>query len=97
LDLVKAHVRADDYELDDDLLAWYRDAAVEHVVGATNRSVDDLLERGGGKLPLRLQQAVLLVVGHWYNQREESSAVQMHKIPDGADALIKPFRKLSDR
>ena len=41
-----------------------------------------------------LQQAVLLIAGHWYNQREAVSGVQMAEVPYTMQALIKPYRKL---
>ena len=51
---------------------------------------------GGGKLPTMLQQAVLLIAGHWYNQREAVSGVQMAEVPYTLQALIKPYRKLAN-
>lgn len=91
--LLKKHVRADDFTSDDIYLQHLLDAAEESVVGMTNRTPDELLE--DGEFPLRLQQAVLLLAGHWYNQREAVSGVQMHSVPFALDALVKPFRKLS--
>ncbi|MBQ6577214.1 MAG: phage gp6-like head-tail connector protein [Bacteroidales bacterium] len=95
LQLLKKHVRADDFTSDDIYLQHLLDAAEESVVGMTNRTLDDLLEEGDGDLPFRLRQAVLLLAGHWYNQREAVSGVQMHSVPFALDALVKPFRKLS--
>lgn len=95
LSLVKQAVRADDFDLDDTLLTHYRDAALETVIGRTNRDARELLELGGGELPLRLKQAVLLLVGHWYNQREEATMGQMSSIPMGFEALVRPFQKLA--
>ena len=50
--------------------------------------------QGDGKLPATLQQAVLMIAGHWYNQREAVSGVQMAEVPYTLQALIKPYRKL---
>lgn len=95
--LLKSHVRADDFSDDDLYLAQLLDAAELYVTTATNRSTDELLAMGDGKhLPATLQQAVLLIAGHWYNQREAVSGVQMAEVPYTLQALIKPYRKLVD-
>lgn len=95
--LLKQHVRSDDFSDDDQYLAHLLDAAEEYVTKATNRSSDELLAMGGGEdLPATLQQAVLLIAGHWYNQREAVSGVQMAEVPYTLQAIIKPYRKLVD-
>lgn len=95
--LLKKHVRADDFSDDDSYLEHLLEAAEEYVCGATNRTQDELLDMGGGsQLPATLQQAVLLIAGHWYNQREAVSGAQMSEVPYTLQALIKPYRKLSD-
>ena len=96
LELLKKHVRADDFADDDDYLAHLLDAAEQYVCTATNREAAELLEMGGGVLPATLQQAVLLIAGHWYNQREAVSGVQMAEVPYTLQALIKPYRKLAN-
>lgn len=90
--LLKQHVRADDFSEDDAYLSHLLEAAEAYVCSATNRTTDELLE--GGKLPIPLQQAILLLAGHWYNQREAVSSAQMVEVPYTLAALIKPFRKL---
>ena len=96
LALFKKHVRADDFADDDELMQHYVDAAEAHVIQATNRTDDELRELGKGEYPAQLKQAVLLLAGHWYNQRESVAGVQMHEVPDALQALIKPFRKLAE-
>lgn len=96
LELLKKHVRADDFADDDEYLAHLLDAAEQYVCTATNREAAELLEMGGGKLSTMLQQAVLLIAGHWYNQREAVSGVQMAEVPYTLQALIKPYRKLAN-
>ena len=100
LELLKKHVRADEFSEDDDYLQHLLDAAVEYVRTSTNRTEKELLELGGGDEKLLptdepLQQAVLLTAGHWYNQREAVSGVQMAEVPYTFQALVKPFRKLA--
>lgn len=94
LALLKKHVRADDFCDDDEYLLHLLEAAETAVVKATNRSYDELTEDTAGELPPMLRHAVLMLVGHWYNQRESVSGVQMHQVPDTLQALVKPYRKL---
>lgn len=96
LALLKQHVRADDFTIDDSYLEHLLAAAKEYICTATNRSEAELIEIGNGELPVTLQQAVLLVAGHWYNQREAVSGVQMAEVPYTVQALVKPYRKLAD-
>ena len=96
LALFKKHVRADDFTDDDELMQHYVDDAEAHVIQATNRTADELQQLGSGEYPAQLKQAVLLLAGHWYNQRESVAGVQMHEVPDALQALIKPFRKLAE-
>ena len=94
LDLLKKHVLSDEFSDDDDYLQHLLDAAVEYVRTSTNRTEEELLELGGGEWPKPLQQAALLTAGHWYNQREAASGVQMAEVPYTFQALVKPYRKL---
>lgn len=96
ISLLKKHVRADDFSDDDEYLEHLLDAAEDYVLRATNASsLDDILV--GGDLPAPLRQAVLLLAGHWYNQREAVSGVQMTEAPYTIQALIKPYRRLCEQ
>lgn len=96
LALFKKHVRADDFADDDELLQHYLDAAEAAVIRETHRSESELTDLGGGTFPAPIKQAILLLGGHWYNQRESVSSVAMHEVPDTLQAIIKPYRKLAD-
>jgi uncharacterized phage protein (predicted DNA packaging) len=96
LALLKKHVRADDFNEDDEYLQHLLDTAEEWVVNATNRSREELSDMYNGmQLPRAIVQAALMLAAHWYNQRESVSGVQMHAVPDSIDALIKQYRKLA--
>lgn len=95
LELFKKHVRADDFSDDDEYLQSLLDTAEVHIVRETHRDVGELCELGDGDLPLPLSHAIMLLAAHWYNQREAVSATQMHAVPMGIQALVKPYRKLS--
>lgn len=96
LELFKQHVRADDFADDDAYLAHLLGVAEEWVVRETNRSIGELKGLNGGDFPLSLQQAIMMAAGHWYNQREGVSGVQMHEVPYSLRALVKPWTKLVD-
>lgn len=94
LDLLKAHVYADDITADDELLDTYLSAAEQAVITSTRRTAEDLLEQGDGSLPLALRQAVLLLAGMWYMQREAISTTSANAIPYGIEFLVRPYRRL---
>lgn len=96
LELFKKHTRTDDFDGDDDYLRFLLETAEAAVVRATERDEAELFELGDGSLPLELQQAIMMLAAHWYNQRESVAAVQIHKVPDSLTCLIKPFVKLID-
>ncbi|ASQ10646.1 head-tail connector protein [Sinorhizobium meliloti] len=45
-------------------------------------------------VPHAIRTAILLIVAHWYNNREASTEGQQSEIPFGASALIAPFRRV---
>ena len=95
LALLKKHVRADDFTDDDEYLEHLLETALQYVCQSTNRTSEDLLAMGeAGDYPAPLKQAVLMIAGHWYNQREVASVVNMQEVPYSVQALIKPFRRL---
>ena len=94
LALFKQHVKADDFANDDTYLQHLLKSATNHVIRATNRTEAELTAMGDGEFPAELQQAIMMLGAHWYNQRESVSTTQMHQVPDSLSALIKPYRKL---
>ena len=96
LALFKKHVRADDFADDDEYLEHLLETAESAVITATNRTQEELEQMGGGAVPTPIKHAIMMLVAHWYNQRESVSSVQMHAVPDSLQALIKPYRKLAE-
>lgn len=45
-------------------------------------------------VPPAIRQAILLLVGHWYNSREAVSPAQIKELPFGVEALLSPYRRL---
>lgn len=100
LEALRAHLHADDLSgVDDAVIENYYNAARSYVVRLTQRDEDTLAEMATSLsesgLPVELEQAVFMLVGHWYNQRETAAGVQMRDVPHGTMALIRPFRRLS--
>lgn len=95
LDYFKWYCKADDYEDDDRKFELLLATAKEYVITLTARTEDELTEMGGGELPLSIQQAIVLYAKQLYDQPENVATSQMHAVPYGMEALIKPYRKLS--
>lgn len=47
---------------------------------------------GGEPLPKAIRAAMLLILGHLYRNREDSTEAAMISIPNGAEALMRPLR-----
>ena len=94
LALFKKHVRADDFADDNEYLEHLLATAEVSIITATNRTEQELIDGNAGEFPVPLKHAVMMLAGHWYNQRESVSTVQMHEVPDALQALVKPYRKL---
>lgn len=47
---------------------------------------------GADEAPAAIKQAVLLMVGHWYENREAVAAGDMRELPMAVDALLRPYR-----
>lgn len=61
-----------------------RDAiSVTYVAGVADSAV-----------PAPIKHAILLMVGHWYANREAVAEAQMHEVPMAVDALIRPYRRV---
>lgn len=46
----------------------------------------------GPPLPAAIRRAVLLMVGHWYNAREDAAEKALTEIPNGFETLLRPYR-----
>jgi len=45
-------------------------------------------------VPTAIKQSILLLVGHWYNNREQTVPINLSQIPLGAEYLLWPYRDL---
>ncbi|HDR1425108.1 head-tail connector protein [Pasteurella multocida] len=97
LDLVKLHCRIDSDD-EDDLLRSYILSAISYIQSQLNRnlhneSVPDS-DPTGIVINPSIQQAMLMIIAHWYEHRESVvlGSVTSKEIEDGAWRLIQPFR-----
>lgn len=86
----KIHLRVD-YTEDDTYVQSLCDMVEEAVAIEIEADLADIAVES--VLPLRLKQAMLLMVGHFYMMREPIIVgVSVAKIPYGFDFLISPFK-----
>lgn len=73
--------------------AWPPTAAVANAVVVTfTAGFTDDLSPDPYPLPKSLKQALLLTIGHLYDHRESTSAVQKYEVPLGVISLMTPHR-----
>ncbi|MEF2071904.1 head-tail connector protein [Consotaella aegiceratis] len=77
---------------DDDALTRLLDAATAHVEAQLGFAIDDATEFPDGT-PADVEQAVLMVAAHWYENREASLVgVSAMEVPIGAADIIANHR-----
>ena len=74
------------------LLELYADAAEEQIEVDTNRPLSELIPEGESSYPKKIKLSVLLLVGHWYRNREAFSTVEMKEVPKTYNTLVASFR-----
>ncbi|HCU2333904.1 TPA: phage gp6-like head-tail connector protein [Klebsiella aerogenes] len=99
--IVKEHCRVDsDFTGDDALLNLYTGAAARYVEAWTRRKLYESEESPGYSededsiLPGDdVKAAMLLLIGHWYANRETVSVGQtVAEVPFAVEALLQPYR-----
>lgn len=74
------------------LLELYADAAEEQIEVDTNRPLAELIPEGESSYPKKIKLAVLLLVGHWYRNREAFSTTELKEVPKTYNTLVASFR-----
>ena len=93
---VKDHLRVD-FD-DDDHYIYDLINMVEGIVSVEIGETLSDLEDGSGKLPPRLIQAMMLLIGHYYLIREPVvMGVAASKVPLGFEYLIAPYKNYTVR
>ena len=93
LDYIKKHSRID-YNVEDELLEIYGNAAEDVLLNILNRSYQDLVSYYGC-VPAPIMQASLLLVDVSYQNRSAVTPQNLYIVPYTFDILIKPFMSLA--
>lgn len=94
LELLKKHVRADDFTGDDEYLDHLLEVAQEQVETLVGYSREELEQIPDEEYPMALRQAILLRASSLYAYREDIDTVQLSNVPDSLKALVKPWQKM---
>ena len=90
LSLIKTQLNIDlDYCDEDEYLLTLSDAAVRTVERYIDHDIDDYVEDGILEAPL--QQACLLLISTWYQNRESVAYGAPMKLPHGVDYLLQTY------
>ena len=97
LEQVKFQCRID-HDDEDALLLGYVAAARDHIQMYLDRTIYELAvpsEDPDGVLDnASIDQATLMLVGHWYAHRESVSETSMNEVPMGVASLLAPYRHI---
>lgn len=95
IDEIKQHCRID-FDDEDTLLAIYLSASISKAENFINRVLKERLDDIENETDLLVTQdiklALLLIIGHWYANREDTSVGEFKSIPMGFKALLEPYR-----
>ena len=91
---VKKHLNIDDYFTDDDayltaLIEVAEDAVSQHL----DIALDDLLVGGNNQFPPAIYQAMLLMIGNLYTNREPTAYTQVTKVPYTMEYLLGLYKR----
>ena len=86
LDKIKVHLRIElNQNAEDDYLTDLEMAARLHTENVLRREIDDSVGQN-------ITRAMLLLIAHWYRNRETVAATDLAKMPNAYEALLSPER-----
>lgn len=95
---IKKHLNIDEYFTDDDeYLVSLEDVAEKVVEKHIDLSLSDLANANGGELPSPLLQAILLLIGNMYLQRESISYSSISEVPQSYNYLLDLYKDYSKK
>lgn len=90
LDYIKAHSRID-YGCEDDIIEQKGCAAEDAILKLLNRSLDDLKDCNGGKVPSAVMEATFELADSLIQHRSPTEQVSLSVVPYGFDLMLKPY------
>ena len=92
LDLAKKHLNIEeDFHDDDEYILGLIDVAEKSVRVHVNEDMNTIAEKNGGEIPSPLFQAMLLLIGSLYRDRE-TTGTKVQKLPYGYQYLIELYK-----
>ncbi|HGY1289856.1 TPA: head-tail connector protein [Raoultella ornithinolytica] len=86
-----------DDDTEDVMLTLYLNSSLKHAEKITNRKLYDSAvpddDPDGLVIEDDIKLALMLLVSHWYENREPVSSNSVNTIPFGVDAILKQHRK----
>lgn len=93
LDAIKKHLNInDDFTADDVYLVGLAEAVETIVERHIDNKLDMLASKSGGGIPKPLLQAMLLLLGHFYESREAVSYVTASEVPLSYDYILSLYK-----
>lgn len=88
----KAHLRIE-HAAEDALITGYLLAAAQWFEKETGQSLEDVPTDDMGQIPQLIKQAILLIVGHWFENREAAGPLTIKTIPLAVESIVAQFAK----
>lgn len=92
LAILKKNVIAEDFDDDDELLAFFLESAELEVIGMTQRAEADLTD-ADGNLPADLQQAIVLLASFRYKNRAGSTPAEANALYNLLWSIVNGYRE----
>ena len=93
LDILKKHLNIDAYFHDDDnYISQLGDVAEQMVDEHINNNLSAIATDNGGDIPMPLKQAMMLLVGNLYQNREGVAFANATQIPHSYEYLLFPWK-----
>lgn len=90
LKIIKKHLRVD-FDDDDEYILELASVCEDAVQRHLDTPLSHLAAQNSGDLPPAVRQAMLLLLGHMYANREAVSNAQSHEIPLAYQYLLQPY------
>lgn len=86
----KAHLRIE-HAAEDAVITSYLLAAAQWFEKEAGITLEDMPRDDFGQVPQLVKQAILLIVGHWYENREAAGPLTIKTIPLAVESIVAQF------